>query len=180
MGFKFQKLDIPGVMLVEPQILKDGRGFFAEIFKTTEFAGISGPFVQVNHSKSSKNVLRGLHFQRNPMAQAKLVRVLEGEVFDVAVDIRKKSPFYGKYVSMKLDSLSMKMLYIPEGFAHGFLVLSDTAQVEYFCTNVYSPSDERGIIYNDPFLKIDWPVKNPVLSAKDMKYSGFDKADSNF
>ncbi len=180
MIFKFKKLEIPGVILIEPKVFKDERGFFAEIFKATDFKGISGTFLQVNHSKSSKNVLRGLHYQKKPMAQAKLVRVIEGNIFDVAVDLRKNSPAYGKYVSVKLDSESMKMVYIPEGFAHGFCALSDTAQIEYYCTNVYSPSDERGIIYNDPDLNIKWPVKTPVLSEKDLNYPGFKDSDSNF
>ena len=180
MAFKFQKLAIPEVVLIEPEVHRDGRGFFAEIFKATEFAGLAGSFVQVNHSKSSRNVLRGLHYQKSPMAQAKLVRVLEGKIFDVALDIRKSSPSFGKHVSITLDFDSMKMLFIPEGFAHGFCVLSETAQIEYYCTNVYSPEHERGIIYNDGELKINWPVKDPVLSGKDSRYPSFKDLDANF
>jgi len=168
------------VILVEPELFRDARGFFAEIFKGTMFAGMASSFVQANVSKSSKNTLRGLHFQKHPAGQAKLVRVLEGKIFDVAVDIRKKSPHFGKYVSMTLDSDSMKMFFIPEGFAHGFCVLSDTAKVEYFCTKEYSPELERGIIFNDNSLNIAWPVSNPVLSDKDLKYLEFKNIDTNF
>ncbi|MCX5782514.1 MAG: dTDP-4-dehydrorhamnose 3,5-epimerase [Elusimicrobia bacterium] len=182
MSFKFQKLEIPDLILIEPQILRDERGFFTEIMKTNEFekAGIKTTFAQLNHSKSSKGVLRGVHFQKKPMAQGKLVRVLEGEIFDVAVDIRRKSQYYGKYVSINLNEKDMKLIYIPEGFAHGFCVLSDTAQIEYFCTNIYSPKDEGGIIYNDPDLNINWPIKNPLISSKDSKYGLFKDLDSGF
>ena len=180
MSFKFQKLQIPDVVLIEPEVHKDSRGFFVEVFKVADFSKLAVSFVQVNHSKSSKGVLRGLHFQKKPAGQGKLLRVIEGEIFDVAVDIRKRSPFFGKHIAVNLDSDSMKMIFIPEGFAHGFCVLSETAQIEYYCTNEYSPEHERGIIYNDEDLKINWPVKAPALSNKDLKYPLFRDIDTNF
>jgi dTDP-4-dehydrorhamnose 3,5-epimerase len=182
MPFKFEKLEIPDLCLVEPKVYRDPRGFFAEIYHLDEFvtAKIAGSFTQVNHSRSGRGVVRGLHYQKNPAAQGKLVRVLAGEIFDVAVDIRKGSPFYGRWVGIRLNALDMKMLYVPEGFAHGFSVISDSAEVEYFCTRDYSPKNERGIHYADTELGIDWQTAKPVVSQKDMQNPPLKLADNNF
>ena len=169
MPFKFQSLEIPEIILVEPKVLKDDRGSFMETYKHSDFAaaGIKEYFVQDNHSRSSRNVLRGLHYQKAPAGQGKLVRCARGAIFDVAVDIRAASPTFGRWVSHELSEENGLMLYIPPDFAHGFLVLSDRADIIYKCTAEYSPSDERGIIWNDPQIKIAWPVKEPILSGKD-------------
>ena len=182
MPFIFKKLEIPDVLLIEPKIFSDSRGFFAEIYKYPDFSqfGITKHIVQVNYSKSEKNVIRGLHYQKKPMAQGKIVRVLSGEIFDIAVDLRQGSPFYRKWLGVSLSSSEMKMLYIPEGFAHGFSVLSETAEIEYLCTNVYSSENERGIIYNDPELNISWRIENPALSQKDACFPVSALADNNF
>ncbi|MCP4371121.1 MAG: dTDP-4-dehydrorhamnose 3,5-epimerase [Deltaproteobacteria bacterium] len=182
MPFLFNKLEIPDVVLIEPEMFPDARGTFGELYKLSDFSqsGIKKQVVQINYSKSDKNVLRGLHYQKNPMAQEKIVRVLSGKILDVAVDLRLGSPFYSKWVGVSLSSFDMKMLYIPEGFAHGFSVLSDSAEIEYLCTNVYSPENEKRIIYNDPALNIDWGLKNPVLSQKDAQYPVLALADNNF
>lgn len=161
---------IPDVLIIEPIVFGDDRGFFFESYNAREFAvkaGISANFVQDNHSRSARNVLRGLHYQiRQP--QGKLVRVIAGEVFDVAVDIRKSSPTFGKHVSNALSSDNKRMLWIPPGFAHGFLVLSDYAEVCYKTTDFWAPEHERCIAWNDPELMIPWPLQNPpVLSNKD-------------
>lgn len=169
MGFHFHKTDIEGVYIIEPQVFGDGRGYFFETYQKDVFdaAGLEYSFVQANQSKSHRDVLRGLHFQtRKP--QAKLVRVVEGEVYDVAVDLRKDSPTYGKYVGVVLSADNHKMFMIPRGFAHGFVVLSDTAVFEYQVDDVYDPGFEGGLIWNDPDIGIDWPVKEGIeLSAKD-------------
>ncbi len=169
MSFKFKKLKLPEVVLISPRVFPDERGFFLETYKKTEFAkaGIKENFVQENHSWSKKNVLRGLHFQKSPKAQGKLVKCLRGKIFDVAVDIRKKSPTFLKYVSLELSQDNGVMLYIPKGFAHGFLVLSNSADVVYKCTAEYSPKHESGIIWNDPQINIIWPSLRPLLSDKD-------------
>ncbi len=184
MAFKFERLEIPDVILVTPQVFGDERGFFVEVYKFPEFQnagiGIEKPFLQVNHSKSQKGVLRGLHYQKNPMAQAKLIRVIAGEIFDVAIDLRRKSPSYGRAIGVRLNSKEMKLLYVPEGFAHGFCVLSDTAEVVYYTSNVYSPKDERGIAWNDSALRIQWPVKDPLVSQKDSNYPTLSAADNEF
>lgn len=142
-----------------------------ESYHANRYAEYAMPriFVQDNHSRSIKNTLRGLHFQFGH-PQGKLVRVIQGEVFDVAVDIRKKSPYFGKWEGVVLSAENRKQLYIPEGFAHGFCVLSDTAEFLYKCTDYYFPEEERGVIWNDPDLAIDWPIKEPILSEKDMDY----------
>jgi dTDP-4-dehydrorhamnose 3,5-epimerase len=163
--------EIPGVLIIEPKVFGDARGFFFESFNTQSFAamtGLSPVFVQDNHSRSSKNVLRGLHYQiRQP--QGKLVRVVAGEVFDVAVDLRRSSPTFGKWTGTRLSAENKRMLWIPEGFAHGFLVLSDSADFLYKTTDYYAPEHERCIVWNDPAIGIDWPVSGtPVLAAKDM------------
>ena len=182
MPFIFKRLEIPDVLLIEPLIFKDARGMFAEIYKFSDFSqyGITNQITQINYSKSNKHVLRGLHYQKKPLSEGKLIRVISGEVFDVAVDIRKGSPYYGKWVSEILSSENMKMLYIPDGFAHGFCVLSYIAEITYNCTNTYSPENEGGIIWNDPELNIKWPVSNPVLSEKDSRHPLFKYADNNF
>lgn len=181
MPFKFTKLSIPEVVLIEPRVFRDERGFFIETYKHSEFAdaGIREYFVQDNHSQSSRDVLRGLHYQINPKAQGKLLRCSKGRIFDVAVDIRKGSPDYGKWVGLELSDENNNMIYIPPGFAHGFLTLSDTAEVLYKCTEEYSPGHERGIAWNDPDINIDWTIKAPILSAKDLSYPMLKDADNN-
>ncbi len=172
MTFKFKRLEIPEVILITPKVFTDERGFFMEIYQKEEFAkiGITGEFVQQNHSKSVKGVLRGLHYQKEPYAQAKLVRCIKGEIFDVAVDIRKNSPTFGRYVSMALSEENKNMLYIPRGFAHGFEVISDEAEVIYSVDNIYSKESESGIIWNDYNIGIKWIIKTPVLSEKDKNW----------
>ena len=172
MPFEFKQLEIQDVILVVPKIFEDERGFFLEGYKKSEFEknGINIEFNQDNHSKSSKGVLRGLHYQLAPKAQAKLVRCIRGEILDVAVDIRKNSPTFGKWVSAKLTEDNKCMLYIPEGFAHGFVVLSDTAELLYKASNEYSKEHDRGILWNDPDINIKWDIDfEPVLSEKDKK-----------
>ena len=160
------KLD--GVLLVTPQVFGDDRGFFMETYnrdKAVEL-GLPAEFVQDNHSKSSKGVLRGLHYQ-SPTWQGKLVRVVQGEIFDVAVDIRDNSKTFGQWVGYYLIDDNKQQLYVPQGFAHGFCVTSDTAEVVYKCTDLYAPSEEGSLLWNDPDIGIDWPVDKPSLSAKD-------------
>ena len=182
MPFTFKKLEIPEVILVTPKSFPDERGFFLESFKESEFAsnGIKTIFVQDNFSHSVKGVLRGLHYQKNPEAQAKLVIVLRGEIFDVAVDIRKDSSTYGKWVGEILSENNHNSLYIPEGFAHGFCVLSEEADVLYKVSQEYSPEDEKGITWNDPKINIIWPIDNPLLHEKDSKLPILKNADNNF
>lgn len=182
MPFEFTPLTLPEVVLVRPKIFSDDRGFFVELYKHSEFvrAGIAEHFVQDNYSQSRSGVLRGLHYQKNPKAQGKLVRCVKGNIFDVAVDLRKKSPTYGKWVGVELSEENNRMLYVPPAFAHGFVVLSDGAEVLYKCTEEYSPADDRGIIWNDPELSIAWPVKEPLLSGKDKTHPLLRDADNNF
>ncbi|MFP4642335.1 MAG: dTDP-4-dehydrorhamnose 3,5-epimerase [Chloroflexota bacterium] len=182
MPFNFKNLEIPEVVLVEPRVFGDERGFFMETYKMPDFvaAGIDAHFPQDNHSRSTKGVLRGLHYQNPPYAQGKLVRAVRGEIFDVAVDIRKGSPTYGRWVSAVLSEENKNMLYVPEGFAHGFCVLSDIAEVMYKATNVYSPESEAGIIWNDEELNIQWPIQEPVLSDKDQQWPRLRDADNKF
>lgn len=182
MPFIFKRLEIPAVILIEPRVFADGRGFFMETYKAPDFAsaGIDLRFVQENQSRSSKGVLRGLHYQNPPFAQGKLVRTIKGEVFDVAVDIRNGSPTRGKWVSTVLSEKNKNMLYVPAGFAHGFCVLSRIAEVVYKTTDVYSAESEAGIIWNDEDLNIEWPIKQPVLSEKDSKWPALRKADIRF
>lgn len=169
MPFIFEPTDIPDVVLITPKVFEDERGFFLESYKRSEFitAGITEDFVQDNHSFSKKNVIRGLHYQKHPKAQGKLVRAIAGLIFDVAVDIRKDSPTFGKWVGAELSTENRKMLYIPSGFAHGFAVLSDAAEVAYKATSEYSAEHEGGIAWNDPGIGIDWPVRDAVCSVKD-------------
>ncbi len=167
---KVTPLNIPDVLLIEPQVFDDDRGFFYESFNQNKFEVALGHkinFVQDNHSKSVKGVLRGLHYQLRPMAQGKLVRVIQGEVFDVAVDLRQFSPTFGKWVGEILSSDNKKQLWIPEGFAHGFLTLSDTAEFLYKTTDFYSKDHEEAIQWNDKTIRIDWPIDKPSLSPKD-------------
>lgn len=172
MPFTFRRLEIPEVVLVEPKVFGDERGYFMETYKMPDFvaAGITESFVQDNHSRSTRGVLRGLHYQNPPFAQGKLVRVVRGEVFDVAVDIRRGSPTWGRWVGVVLSEENKKSLYLPPGMAHGFCVLSDVADVVYKTTSVYSAESEAGIIWNDEDLNIDWPVEQPVLSEKDAAF----------
>ncbi len=173
---------IPDVMVVEPKVFGDARGFFYESFNQQAFNAATGTnleFVQDNHSRSSKGVLRGLHYQLPPNAQGKLVRVVRGAVWDVAVDIRKDSPTFGQWVAETLTEDNHKQFWIPPGFAHGFVVLSDTADFLYKTTNYYAPQSDRGIAWNDPDLGIQWPDLGMefVLSDKDQKQSAFKDAE---
>ncbi|MFW5996655.1 MAG: dTDP-4-dehydrorhamnose 3,5-epimerase [Lentisphaeria bacterium] len=171
MPFTFHKTAIPDVVRIVPRILNDDRGFFLETYKKSAFAeaGIDITFVQDNHSRSVKDVIRGLHYQTPPAAQAKLVRAIHGRIWDVAVDIRRDSETFGKGVALELNADNCEMMYIPEGFAHGFAVLSDIAEIEYKVSAEYSPENERGILWNDPALNIDWPVSEPIISEKDRR-----------
>lgn len=167
---EFIRTAIPDVILIKPRIFGDDRGYFFESFhqkKFNDFVGKEISFVQDNESFSSRGVLRGLHFQKPPMAQGKLVRVIQGSVLDVAVDIRKNSPTYGKMVSFELSAENKTQAFIPEGFAHGFATLADNTIFQYKCTNYYSPENEGCILWNDHALKIDWGIENPILSEKD-------------
>ena len=169
---KYEKLAIPEVVLFTPTLFGDERGFFFESFNArvfTEATGLNPNFVQDNHSKSQRGVLRGLHYQLPPKAQGKLVRVVQGEVFDVAVDIRKRSPTFGQWVGVHLSGENKRQLWIPEGFAHGFITLTDTAEFLYKTTNYYAPSSDRGIKWNDDSIAIEWPALDCdiITSAKD-------------
>lgn len=169
---KFIRTDIPDVVIIEPRIFRDDRGFFLESYHEKKYreGGIEATFVQDNHSKSLRGTVRGLHAQlRHP--QGKLIRVIEGEIFDVAVDLRRESDSFGHWVGAWLSAENFRQLYVPPGFAHGFCVTSEFAQVEYKCTDFYDPSSEISILWNDPQLAIDWPVEiqaMPILSKKDM------------
>lgn len=169
MPFNFIKTKLDGVILAIPQIFGDERGFFMESYKASEFKknGIDVDFVQDNHSRSTFGVLRGLHFQKQPKAQAKLVRCAQGKIFDVAVDIRPDSKNYKKWIGYELSEENKNMLYIPAGFAHGFVVLSETAEVLYKASNEYSPENDAGIRWDDPEIGINWQIKNPLISEKD-------------
>lgn len=169
MPFTFKKTKIPEVQIIEPRKFPDERGFFMETYKYTEFSnnGIVERFLQDNHSFSEKGILRGLHFQRDPYAQGKLVRVINGIVWDVAVDLRPSSATYKQWVGVELDGERGNMLYIPPGFGHGFVVLSDTAHFLYKCTNEYNPQADGGVRWDDPELNIHWPLKEVSVSAKD-------------
>ena len=183
MPFEFEKQKIEDVILVKPKVFGDNRGFFMESYKKSDFYdnGIAVEFNQDNHSKSSKGVLRGLHYQKAPKAQAKIVRCIKGAIFDVAVDIRKGSKTYGKWVGVELTEENKKMLYIPAGFAHGFCVRSDVAEICYKSSDEYSPENDRGIMWNDPEIGIDWNLDtNPVISEKDSKHPLLKDADNNF
>ncbi len=180
----FTTCDIPGLIIVEPKIFEDSRGYFFEAYNQAVFQqnGINCNFVQDNQSKSSYGVIRGLHYQLNPYAQSKLVRVLDGIILDVAVDIRKGSPTYGKHFSIELSAENKKQLFIPAGFAHGFSVLSETAVVMYKCDALYNKQSEGGIRFDDADLNIDWKVdpSQAVVSEKDIQLPSFGESVSNF
>ena len=164
---------IAGIVVIEPDVHRDGRGFFVETYHAERYReiGIVGPFVQDNHSRSVSGTVRGLHLQVRH-AQGKLIRVIEGEIFDVAVDVRRGSPTFGRWVGVNLTAESFKQIYVPPGFAHGFCVVSAAAQVEYKCTDIYDPASEVGIAWNDPDLGISWPVADPILSSRDGRHPG--------
>jgi len=168
---QYKECNINGLFVITPNVIKDDRGYFFESFNEKEFINKTGVninnFVQDNQSKSCKNVLRGLHFQNPPNAQAKLVRVLSGSVLDVVVDIRKNSPSYGKHYKIVLSSENFKMLFVPEGFAHGFLTLDDNTIFSYKCNSYYAKESEDSILWNDIDLNIDWKINKPILSKKD-------------
>ncbi|PKL18908.1 MAG: dTDP-4-dehydrorhamnose 3,5-epimerase [Spirochaetae bacterium HGW-Spirochaetae-5] len=170
MPFTFKQLDIPGLVLVTPKAFSDSRGFFLETYKKSDFknSGIDTEFMQDNHSLSSKGVLRGLHYQKEPYSQAKLVRVIKGSVYDVAVDIRKSSPTFKQWIAVELSDENNNMLYIPEGFAHGFTALADDVHLVYKCSSEYSHQYDAGIRWDDPEINIQWPFKNPSISDKDL------------
>ncbi len=173
-----------GLYVIHPRIFTDSRGYFFESFRSDNFikAGISFVPVQDNESKSVRGVIRGLHYQLKPHDQAKLIRVITGRIYDVAADLRKNSPTFGKWYGIELDSENKTQFFIPKGFAHGFSVLSETAIIQYKCDNIYNPLYERGIALNDPDLGIDWKLNDmvPVISEKDMKHPLFRDADNNF
>lgn len=172
-----RETSLPGVLVLEQRVFRDERGFFIETFSTKEIegSGIPKDFVQDNHSRSSRGVLRGLHYQlHNP--QGKLVHVARGSVFDVAVDIRIGSPTFGKWFGTELNDENLHSLWVPEGFAHGFFVLSDVADVIYKCTRLYEGGDDRGVAWNDPRIGIEWPHGNPVVSMKDASYEGLSES----
>lgn len=182
MPFQFHPLAIPDVILVEPQRFGDSRGFFMETYQFEIFAanGITPRFVQDNHSRSARGVLRGLHYQKEPVAQGKLLKVVIGEIFDVAVDIRRGSPTFGQWVGEILSAENGRLLYVPPGFAHGFCVLSETADLIYKTTNYYHPESEKGILWNDPQIGVAWPIVEPLLSARDQSLPTLAEADFNF
>lgn len=179
------KTEIDGVVIIEPKIFGDERGYFFESFNAAEFArkvGVNTVFVQDNESKSKYGVLRGLHFQKGEFAQSKLVRVVEGRVIDVAVDIRRGSPTFGKHVAVELSKENKRQLFIPRGFAHGFAVLSEEAVFQYKCDNLYAPEHEGAIAWNDPKIGIDWQIRpeDAILSEKDRKHPTLDEAEELF
>lgn len=171
---RVERTAIPDVLVIEPDVHRDGRGFFLETYHADRYRehGIPGPFVQDNHSESRGGTLRGLHLQlRRP--QGKLIRVLEGEIFDVAVDVRRDSPTFGRWVAVRLSSYDFRQCYIPPGFAHGFYVTSPVAQIEYKCTDLYDPEGEIGIAWDDPDLAIEWPAGDRILSPRDRQLPSF-------
>jgi dTDP-4-dehydrorhamnose 3,5-epimerase len=182
MPFKFSDREIPGVKVIEYEKFNDPRGFFMETYRKNDFAehGIKLPFVQDNYSRSGRGVLRGLHYQKNPFAQGKLVLVLKGEVYDVGVDIRKGSPTYGRWIGEVLSSENRKMLYLPPGLAHGFCVLSEEVDFFYKVTADYAPDLDRGFAWNDPEIGIEWPISDPILSQRDRRLPPLRDADNNY
>ena len=181
---KIIKTPIEGLLVFEPRVFSDNRGYFFETFRSEYFEelGLQNTFVQDNESKSSRGVVRGLHYQIEPYGQAKLVRVISGTVYDVAVDLRKESSTFGKWFGVELSEENKKQLYIPRGFAHGFSVLSETAIFSYKCDGYYQQNAERGILYNDPVLNIDWKLADNeiVVSEKDLQSNSFREAEINF
>ena len=181
MGFTFTPFELPGLILVEGPSFADERGFFLENFRESDCAAAGiPPLVQENLSRSSRGVVRGLHYQKKPSAIGKLVRCVRGGIFDVAVDIRKGSPTYGKWAALELSDRGNRMLWIPEGFAHGFCALSDWADVQYKVSGYWAKAEERGILWSDPALGIPWPLENPLLSEKDARLPPLERADNNF
>ncbi|HHG85761.1 MAG TPA: dTDP-4-dehydrorhamnose 3,5-epimerase [Bacteroidetes bacterium] len=182
MAFKKLETHIEGLVILEPAVFGDHRGFFKETYnqKAFEDLGLNLSFLQDNVSYSTKGILRGIHFQAPPFAQGKLVTVLQGEVLDVAVDLRKNSATYGEHYSIRLSGENHKMFFVPAGFAHGFAVLSATCLFSYKCTNVYDHQSEGGLMWNDPTLGIDWGVANPIISEKDKIYPAFKQFESPF
>ena len=172
MPFEFIETTLDGVLIIQPKTFPDNRGDFSEVYKHSDFlsAGIKKHFVQTNVSTSKKGVLRGMHYQTEPASQAKLLQVVSGSGFDVAVDIRKDSPTFGKWISVTLTANQKNMIYIPEGFAHGFLALEDNTKLVYNCTAEYSPEHERGLRWDDPALNIMWPIGNPIIADRDAQY----------
>ncbi|NCO57631.1 MAG: dTDP-4-dehydrorhamnose 3,5-epimerase [Nitrospirae bacterium CG18_big_fil_WC_8_21_14_2_50_70_55] len=167
----FRETQLPGVIEIEPELFGDARGFFMEVYQREKYraAGIDVEFVQENHSRSALRVLRGLHYQlRHP--QGKLMRAVVGEIFDVAVDLRRASPHFGEWAGAVLSAENRRLLYIPPGFAHGFCVTSEVAEVVYQCTDYYDPEDERGILWSDPEIDVHWPITQPILSRKDQHH----------
>lgn len=182
MPFTFEPCAIPEVVLVKPRVFGDPRGFFLETYKQTDFEafGIPLTFVQANHSRSERGVLRGLHYQRPPMAQGKLIGAVRGAIFDVAVDIRHGSPTFGRWVGAELSDKNHHMLYVPPGFAHGFCVLSEIVDVIYQVTAEYAPDHETGILWNDPDIGVDWPMTAPKLSDRDQRLPRLAAASRDF
>jgi len=178
----FKKTSIDGLMIIEPRIFKDERGYFTETYQFEKFkeAGISLNFVQDNQSESIRGTLRGLHFQKPPFDQAKLVRVVRGRVLDVAVDIRKGSPSFGKYEMVELSAENHLQFFIPSGFAHGFIALEDQTLFTYKCSNYYDKASEGGLLWNDPSIKIEWNFEKPLVSEKDQVLPGLQDLDSPF
>ena len=178
---KVEKTRIDDVWIFKPSVFEDERGLFIETFKRSEFkeVGIEEDFVQDSYSRTCKNVLRGLHYQNNPKAMGKLITCIHGKVFDVAVDIRKGSPTFGKWVGVELSEKNRHIVYIPPGFAHGFVALSERADLLYKMTEEYSKEHDRGILWNDPDINIQWPVKEPLLSEKDKNNPPLKAADNN-
>ncbi len=179
---EFQKTTLKDAYLIKPKVFQDERGFFLESYSQKEFeqAGIKADFVQDNHSMSvNKGVLRGLHFQLSPHTQAKFVRVVKGSVYDVIVDLRKDSPTFGKWEGFNLSAENFQMLYVPRGFAHAFCTLEDNTEFLYKTDNFYAPQSDSGLIWNDPTLKINWPIENPILSEKDQKAQTFEEFIKN-
>ncbi len=175
---QFLPTELCGVVVIEPTVFEDERGFFMESFHKPKFAaaGIEVEFVQDNHSRSRQGVLRGLHYQIT-QPQGKLVRVVRGQIFDVAVDLRRNSPTFGRWCGCELSESNRRLLYIPPGFAHGFCVTSEVAEMLYKCTRIYCPEDERTLLWSDPALGIQWPITEPIISAKDVRGTPFSHAE---
>ena len=184
MIMKVTETGFPGLKIIEPKVFEDQRGYFYESYnhKKMQEVGFDTVFIQDNQSKSQYGVIRGLHYQKNPHAQTKLIRVLQGEILDVVVDMRKNSPTYGKWFGLELSEYNKLQLFVPKGFAHGFSVLSDIAVVSYKCDEFFNPASEAGVLYNDNFLNIDWkiPVGKEIISPKDNGLPDFKTSDSNF
>lgn len=180
MSISVEQTSLPGVLVVQPRVFGDQRGFFLETFHQEKYqkAGIDRNFVQDNHSHSRKGTLRGFHYQL-PHPQAKLITVVRGEIFDVAVDIRKGSPTFGKWFGIHLSEENKRQLFIPEGFAHGFLVLSQDTDVTYKCSELYFQEDEHGVIWSDPQIGVEWPAQDPILSDKDKNFSRLSEIPEN-